>query len=452
MGPDLLLYIAAGVLIGTFAGLLPGVGVFVSLMALYPLLMDMSIIHLLVMYIAIVSSTQYIGSVSATLFGIPGEASSLPAVREGHKLYMRGQGAYAISSCAIGSFIGSMLSVIMFYLLLDYVFQIYHFYDTQTQAIFLVIVTTIVVLISNRWWVGILLAGFGYFLGRIGGHVLDPNSTFLTFDNPDLIFGLPTFSVMFALYVIPELLKGYEISKNQKQVDTVKLEKQKLKDHLYNWYKTGGSSIRGTIIGFFGGLTPGLTTIISSNLSYSVEIWLNKRKGQYREDGDLKCLTSAETANNAGAFSCLLPLLILGIPIIPSEAVLFDLADAKGYAFGFENFTPELFLTVAISLVVINFICLIIAWPLVRYFGIFGKIPLKWLNILIIIILIGTLLMVGSQTWQSWYYLWTFLALVPVGYLLRKVNTLPIVFAFILQPRFEAVFTRLPELIQLPFI
>ena len=43
---------------------------------------------------------------------------------------------------------------------------------------------------------------------------------------------------------------------------------------------------------------------------------------------------------------------------------------------------------------------------------------------------------VGSAMFQSEYYLFTFFALLPFGYLLRNYDTMPLVFAFILQDRF----------------
>ena len=47
-----------------------------------------------------------------SLFGVPGESSSLPAVKEGAILQKQGLGTYAISSSAIGSLVGSILVIL----------------------------------------------------------------------------------------------------------------------------------------------------------------------------------------------------------------------------------------------------------------------------------------------------------------------------------------------------
>lgn len=97
-----LIYIIPGVTVGIIAGFIPGVGVFTSMMLMLPFLYSLEPYQLLTFYIALASTTQYIGSITATVFGLPGESSSLPAVKEGHALFQQGQGSIAISGSAIG--------------------------------------------------------------------------------------------------------------------------------------------------------------------------------------------------------------------------------------------------------------------------------------------------------------------------------------------------------------
>ena len=105
-----------GVALGVLAGLIPGVGVFTTLLLFLPLVYDLSVPDLFVFYIALVSTTQYIGSVSATILAIPGESSSLPAVYEGHAMFRDGRGALAISGAAMGSLLGAFVVLGLVYL------------------------------------------------------------------------------------------------------------------------------------------------------------------------------------------------------------------------------------------------------------------------------------------------------------------------------------------------
>ena len=63
-----------------------------------------------------------------------------------------------------------------------------------------------------------------------------------------------------------------------------------------------------------------------------------KRMEKNYRAGSMKCLVASETANNSGGFSMLIPLLILGIPIVPSEALLYDINASKGFVFGASTF------------------------------------------------------------------------------------------------------------------
>ena len=53
----------SGILLGVFAGLMPGIGVFTTLILIYPLLLDLTISQLLILYIPLLSISQYLGSV-----------------------------------------------------------------------------------------------------------------------------------------------------------------------------------------------------------------------------------------------------------------------------------------------------------------------------------------------------------------------------------------------------
>ena len=57
------------------------------------------------------------------------------------------------------------------------------------------------------------------------------------------------------------------------------------------------------------------------------------------------------------------------------------------------------------------------------------------MRVFIFFLLCFILYYVGAQYFQGVYYLAVFLALLPVGYLLKKQDMLPFVFVFILQER-----------------
>jgi len=427
-----------GILIGVIAGLIPGFGIFTSLIVLYPFLLKLDPINMLSLYVGLASATQFSGSVSAIIYGVPGEQSSIPAVTEGHKLFRLGQGDLAISGSAIGSFFGSFLTVLFVYALFPYVENVMYLFNSLSQLIILLMVGMFLVL-SGNIVKNILMCAFAYLLGSIGTHSYHHEGTFLTFGNADLTTGIPMFPVVLTLFIIPQLYQAYKIRNTNTEVDQGKF---KISLHFKNFISHWKSSVRGTVLGFFAGLCPGLSTTVSSTLSYTVEKKLDK---DYKP-GSMKCLIASETANNSGSFSMLIPLLILGIPIVPSEALLYDINASKGFVFGASTFDIQVFYIVVFVLMLANCVSLIMCWPFAKYVAYVNTIDKRIVNLCILLLLFVIMIYIGSYTWQSLYYLVVFLALLPVTYLVRNENTLPLIFIFLVQDRLETLFYRMPML------
>ena len=107
-----LAYLLGGVLAGTIAGLLPGIGNTLIMILAFPFFLGIdNPLNIIIFYVACLSLSQYTGSITSTVFSVPGEISSLPAVKEGHKLFRKGLGSLSLSGCALGSFFGSLIAV-----------------------------------------------------------------------------------------------------------------------------------------------------------------------------------------------------------------------------------------------------------------------------------------------------------------------------------------------------
>ena len=76
-----------GMGLGIISGIVPGVNVFVSILLVFPILLSWEPTSIMFMYITLASVHQYFGSVSATIFAIPGTSTSLPALHEGHGMF-----------------------------------------------------------------------------------------------------------------------------------------------------------------------------------------------------------------------------------------------------------------------------------------------------------------------------------------------------------------------------
>ena len=125
-----LIFIFAGILAGVIAGMVPGVGMAVTMIAAYPILMNYEVYQIIQFYLSAILISQFIGSIVATYFAIPGEASSIPAVIEGHKLAQEGKSSQAIFISAYGSFIGGIIAFAFLFALGFYLADIFGLFNT----------------------------------------------------------------------------------------------------------------------------------------------------------------------------------------------------------------------------------------------------------------------------------------------------------------------------------
>lgn len=420
---DLLTPSVVGITAGFVSGFIPGIGNFACLLILFPYLFTLDPIEILILYVALTTISQYIGSIPAISYGIPGESSSIPAVIESKNLRSSKQIYQAIVQSAIGSTFGGIIVLLLTWLAVDHLMILMKFFDTKTQLILyfgMLILMTFVVK-SNSIIINIVLIFIGTALGMIGY-----NRWFalpiLTFDIPQLYAGLPLVVVIIVLLGLPEIIKNFNIK--QKYVP-LRNEKIRIKFNFLTsaWY---------SLVGFIGGLAPGMTTTMSSQLAY-----LNSK---IKTKNPVDRITASETANNAGAFSQLIPLMLLGIPLIGSEALILNVMYAKGFYLGQSTF-PEVFRTVGLSLIVINIIGLILAWPMARHISKLFQINLKIIYSIILAVLLIVVVWVGYTNFQIPYYLITFIVLLPIAFLFRNYDTMPLIFAFLIHDRLiELVF------------
>jgi TctA family transporter len=418
-----------GIAMGLISGLIPGVGNFVLLLLAWPFLYNFDVMELLIIYVSMASISQFIGSIPAIVFGIPGESSSFPAVQESKRLTTIEEVSKSISGSAFGSAFGGIFVAGLCFYFVQYLELIKHFYSTKLLVGLLLSVCIVMVLtIDNRWWVNLLLIMSGLLLGSIGYNSY-LNTEFLTFGVNSLWSGLPLTVVLICLFAIPQILNNINFDV-KKLGNSFKIGKVYILNPIYLFFST--------VIGFFGGLVPGLTTVFSSISAYSVSLLFTR--------DPVKRIVVSETANNAGAFSMLLPLLLFGIPIIGSEAILLFLMEQKGFSIVSWDFTNSL-KELSISLIYINLIGLCIAWPLSKFVTLFYKINLNALMYVILASLFFVTLYTGHINYNMSYYFICFILLAPIGAFLKNVNTLPLVFAFIVHDKLIDSIYRLSQII-----
>jgi len=407
-----ILWCLLGIVTGVLFGVIPGAGPFLAIATLYPLLQILDPFNILLFYISLLITTNYTNSVTGILYGIPGDAAAVTTARHGHKLFLKGEGHLAVSNNAISSTIGSVFAIILFLLFLPSIYSIFQFYNSTLQlGIICTAIIFLTLLSKQKIWKTVSLFLFGGVLAKIGFN----NTTYETwgtFNIDYLTLGIPFSAVMICLYIVPELLKFRD----------VEMGKQKKINKFGYDPSTITSTGIGSFVGFWCGLIPGVTNILGSYLSAN----LVKK--------DLNKIAAAEAANNSGALSSLLPLIILGIPIVGSEVLIFYLIVTKGFIFSVD--TMNYFTDILYYIPIVLIICVVLSWGCFNILGQLAQIYKKHKNILIISIVTFICIMsINIYPVKEWLVI-CLLVLGLIGYLLRKFDTFPILYGYFLTDLF----------------
>jgi putative tricarboxylic transport membrane protein len=102
-----------GCLVGTLIGVLPGVGPIATIAMLLPITFGLDPVGALIMLAGIYYGAQYGGSTTAILVNIPGEATSIVTVLDGHQMARQGRAGVALGMAAIGSFFAGTVATLV---------------------------------------------------------------------------------------------------------------------------------------------------------------------------------------------------------------------------------------------------------------------------------------------------------------------------------------------------
>ena len=434
-----LIAVSTGLFAGTITGIVPGAGVMVAMIVATPLLIHFDVIQLLLFYMSLASMVQFTGTIPAVYLGVPGETNSLPAVIEGTKFNKRKLAKLAIGVCAIGSVLGSLVAVVITFGLISILIEhMTIFFSNATKFYLYIFIIAFCILVYNKRniLINLSLCVTGYALSLPGESDISPEFRY-TFGIDSLQFGIPLIPILIGFLIVPTMAKMFYTSNPNVFLPNIDVGICKVIKHFRK--KLVASSLRGGFIGYLCGFVPGVSTVLSTNASYSFE-----KKLHPNNPG--KLLVASETANNAGQFASMLPLLLIGIPITGSEIVLYSLlVDAGWSPFQFDNVSTNadmIFKQIVPWFVFANLIGLVVAWPLAKkVLQIFAHNK----KYLVVILGVGMLLLntyLGMLDYRVILYTTCLIVFGCVGLLIRKYETVPLVFMFILGNDIEGVFYR----------
>lgn len=311
---DVLWATQLGIIVGMLPGLTATMGI--ALMTTLTFRMDPgnAVLILICMYIGSI----YGGSRSAILLNIPGTPANAATAVDGHPLARQGKAGQAIGLATTGSFLGSIIGMIMLALFTPIIgnfalsFQSFEFF---WLAIFGVVISGTLTAPKDplKGWIsgflGLTIAMVG--MEGIHGHVR------FTFGVVDLSGGIRLIPAMVGAFGFAEVI----MMMKHTRVDVIKTKITHVIPRVREFAKYWKTIIRSGLIGTFVGAIPGVGEDIGSWVSYDFARRSSKESEKFGK-GSIEGLMAAEAGNNAAVGGAIIPVLALAIPGSAPAAVL----------------------------------------------------------------------------------------------------------------------------------
>ena len=429
-----------GVFLGTLTGVLPGLGPTAAVSLLLPVTFGMSPVSAIIMLAGIYYGTMYGGSTTSILVNIPGETASVVTCLDGYQMGLNGRAGPALGIAAFGSFIAGTLGLVGLMLLAQPLAQ---FALQFGPAEYFCIICTGLILLSfisrGPMVKSLIIASLGIILSCVGIDIIT-SKTRMTFDLLELADGVGLVPLVMGLFGISEVLINLE-REIKEEGALLHLKVKDLFPTREDWRRSKGPIVRGSVLGFFLGILPGIGTVTSSFFAYAVEKKLSKHPERFGQ-GMIEGVAAPESANNAATAGAFIPLFTLGIPVNPVMALLFGALLIHGIQPGplLMQKHPEMFWGPVSSMYIGNVMLLVLNLPLIPLWVQILKVPKRVLLPLILLFCI-----IGAFSLNNSIIEVLIMALFGmIGYVLRKAgyDMAPFVLGFVLGPTLETNFRQ----------
>ncbi|MEM9425126.1 MAG: tripartite tricarboxylate transporter permease [Pseudomonadota bacterium] len=440
LSPWTLMLAVIGCFLGTIIGALPGLGPSNGVAILIPLTFSLGLdaTSALVLLTSVYYGAMYGGRISSILLNIPGDEPALMTTLDGYPMAKNGRPGDALVISGVASFVGAFLATIGLMLLAPLLSRVaYQFGPAEYFALYLLAFCTLGGLASKNQAKAAFAAVLGLAIATIG---LDNQTGMPRFTggNLHLMDGIDFLVPLVGLFAVSEVLIYIE---KQGKDSSLGIKLEKVTIPFRDIGKSFFTMLRASVVGFVAGVLPGAGASLGSFLAYMSEKSIAGEKGGFGT-GVPRGIAAPEAGNNSAAGGALVPMLTLGVPGSGTTAVLLALLMTLNITPGPTLFTdrPEVVWGLIASLLIANFVLLIMNVPMVKLFVyILAVPPSLLLPGVMMISFVGIFSLTGS-----YFDLLLMTAFGVMGYLFRKIGvpTVPIILGILLGKHMEDALRR----------
>lgn len=376
-----LLMVIAGCLIGTFIGMLPGLGPMSIIAIMIPVAISMGDPSAaLILLAGVYYGAIFGGSTSSILLNAPGVAGTVASSFDGYPMARQGKAGKALTIAAIASFAGGTIGALLLMIFAPALSSVALLFHSAEYFALMVVGLSAIAAFAGTGQVAkaMIMTILGLIMATVGEGALF-NLPRFTMGMMDLQSGFGFITLAMAMFALPEalflVLKPKNLQGGDGQIKDLRISRAEAK-------AIAPVIGRQSLQGFFIGVLPGAGATIASFLGYAVERNIAPKHEQDEfGKGSIKGLAAPETANNAACTGSFVPLLTLGIPGSGTTAILLGALIALNVTPGPRLMIdePQIFWAVIMSMFIGNLVLLILNLPLIPYIAKVLAVPRNYL-------------------------------------------------------------------------
>jgi len=308
--PHHMAMLTAGVVAGTVIGILPGLGGIACVAILLPFIYTLDVHTAMILLVGSLAVVHTSDTITSVLIGTPGSAAAAATVLDGHPLAKQGQAARALSAAFLSSLIGGLIGTVFLTLSLPIARPLVLLFGSPELLMLCVLGLSFAgFLTGGAPLKGGLAACLGLLLGSVGSAPADAVDRY-TFGQLYLLDGIPLVGVALGIFGIAEIVdllaKGGQIAE---RIGLGSGWLQGVKDVVQHW----GIVVRGSLIGVWAGILPGIGATAGSWMSYGHVVAMASDRERFGK-GDIRGVIGPESANNSVEAGDFIPTLLFGVP------------------------------------------------------------------------------------------------------------------------------------------
>lgn len=428
-----LFYCFLGCLGGTLIGVLPGIGPAATISMLMPITFFLPPVAALIMLSGIYYGAQYGGSTTSILINLPGELSSVITCVDGYQMARQGRAGPALAIAAIGSFFAGTVCTLLIAVFGPSIAGVaLSFHSPEYFLLMLMSLILAAALSKGDMRKSLPMMVVGLLFGIVGTDV-DSGIKRFNFGFYEMADGIGIVNIAVGVFAVSEVVCNLgETVDGEVFIAKVK----NLWPTRDDFKKSFGPIVRGTGLGAFFGILPGITPAIASFTSYMLEKKIAKDPSRFG-NGAIEGVAGPEAANNADAQCKFIPMLTLGIPASPVMALMLGALMIHGIAPGPTVMIqkPDLFWGLIVSMWVGNLMLVVLNLPLIGIWVSLLKVPYRMLFPAIIMFCCIGIYSVNNNSFDV--YIMAIFGITGVVWRMLECSPIPMMLGFVLGPMIE---------------